>query len=193
MVKRKATFLAPLALAAAALPGIWVGSASATGTSNGGVVHLYQVDTTLGSQLPSTVSQTDAVTLTGALADYGFDYEATGSSNINVLALQQGAIALDLTDFGSGTQPSPIENPSNCSFTNVIVGPVYIRQDELKTSQHPRPPGIYKDLHGTFYVKAIFAGVAPRNSDRSCNFSQMDSTSTGLDFAKATGDVFFSS
>lgn len=180
-------FLAPLAFAAAALPGIWAGSASATGTSTGGVVHLYQVDTALNGQ-PYRVTRTDSVTLTGALADYGVDYEATGASTINVLDLQKGAIALDLSKFGTGTQPSPVENPSNCSFTNVVVGPVRIVQNELATSPHPFPPGIYGKLHGTFYVRATFAGVVP-GAPNNCNFGRIGDTPTGLDFVEATGVV----
>lgn len=56
MGKRKAIFLAPLAIAAAALPAIWGASASATGASNGGAVTLYQVDTIV-SPLGGTPAQ----------------------------------------------------------------------------------------------------------------------------------------
>jgi hypothetical protein len=190
MEKRKAMFLAPLAIAAAALPAIWMGPASATTTSSGGVVHLYQVDTALNGQ-PGRARQTDSVTLTGALADYGVDYEAAGGGNINVFDLQKGAIAVDLSKWGRGSQPSPIENPSNCSFSNVVVGPVRIVQNELATSAHPFPPGAYRNLHGTFYVKAVFAGVVS-GTPYNCNFSQTGNTPTGLDFVEATGIVSFS-
>ena len=186
MVKRKAIYLLPLAIAAAALPGTWMGSASASGTSGGGVVHIYQVDTALNGQ-PNRVKQTDSVTLTGALSDYGVDYEETGNSSINVLDLRHGAIALDLSKWGTGRQPSPMENSGNCSFTNVIVGPVTIAQDKLPTPTYS--PGIYARLRGTFYVKAIFAGVAPGTPDN-CDFSK--TSGTALDFVESTGIVYFS-
>jgi hypothetical protein len=181
MVKRKATFLAPLAIAAAVLPGVWVGAASAAGTPSRGLVRLYQVDNTL-------TGHSGTVTLTGAIGDFGVDLEASGSVEINVLALQKGAIALDLSNFGSGSQPPPIENPNNCSYTSVVLGTVPIVQGELATSPNPRPPGIYANLSGTFYVKATFAGVVPRVNN-TCDFSQETSTATGLDFIEAAGVV----
>jgi hypothetical protein len=198
MVKRKAIFFVPLAIAAA-LPGTWAVSAAATGTSNGGSVTLYQVDTTLSPQ-GSTPAQleSDSVTLTGALADYGVDSEAVNGTNFNVLELQNGDIAIDLSEFGSGTQPTPSENPSNCSYTQVTVGPVFIVQNELRklaTPLHPFSPGMYRNLQGTFNVTATFAGVVPRINvagTNQCDFSQMGNTPTGLDFVNATADVTFS-
>lgn len=195
MVKRTALFFAPLAVAAAVLPGIWGASASATGTSNGGLVQLYQVDTIIGAQAGTPAQPaSDSVTLTGALADYGVDYEAPDNSNINVLVLQKGDIALDVSDFGVGkNQPPPTENPNDCSFTSVLDGPVSIVQNELATAPHPLSPnpyspGIYANLTGSFYVKATFAGVVPRVNG-ACDFSQIGDTQTGLDFVEATGVV----
>jgi hypothetical protein len=191
MIKRRAVFLAPLAIAAAALPGIWAASASAAGTSNGGLVHLYQVDTTTGPQAGSPAQvASDGVTLTGALADYGVDWEAPGTSNINVLALHNGDIALDISKWGVGNQPPPTEYPNNCSFTSVVVGPVRVVQNKLPFKY---APGMYANLHGTFYVKATFAGVVPPlNGGNGCDFSQIGSTQRGLDFVEATGVVHFS-
>ncbi len=82
MVKRNAVFLAPLAVAAAALPAILVGPASAT-PPRGGVVHLYQVD-------DFTTGNTGQVVMTGALADNGFDNEDF-NPNVNLIRLSKGS------------------------------------------------------------------------------------------------------
>jgi hypothetical protein len=197
MVKRKAIFFAPLAIAAAALPGMWAVSASAAGTPSSGWVHLYQVDTVIGGEAGTAAqAASDGVTLTGAIADYGHDWEAPSASTrtINVLALQNGDIALDLSNWGVVNQPPPSENPSNCSFTSVLDGWVPIVQNELSTVgplESPAQsfsPGSYSNLQGQLYVTATFAGVA-RNPDGTCNFSLIGSTEQGLDFAVGGGLV----
>jgi hypothetical protein len=180
MVKRRTIFLAPLAVAAAALPAVWVESASATGTGTGGLVHIYQVDNNeIG---PPT---TGTVVLTGAIGDFGDDQEGTGPGGINVLQLSQGDIGLDLSNFGRAHRPHTV-NDSNCSYTSVVVGTVSI----VPNPPSPAPPvdtGAYRNISGSFQVKATFAGVVSRNLDNSCNFNEVNSQSTQLDFAEGTG------
>lgn len=185
MGKRKAIFLAPLAIAAAALPAIWGASASATGASNGGAVTLYQVDTIV-SPLGGTPAQlkTDRVTLTGALADYGVDSEANSGSNINTFSFPPGShptrsFQLDLTNFG--TQGPETIYP-NCSFTNVLTG----RDLQIVSGSGT---GIYTGISGSFDVTATYVGVVPRLPDGTCDASQVGSSPTALDFATATGNV----
>jgi hypothetical protein len=179
MVSRRGTFLAPLAIAAAALPGLWVGSrgwASATGTSTGGDVRLYQVD--------DKISDTSGpVTLTGAVGDYGYDQQGlnVGGTETNVLTFPDGKLALNLSTFG--TQEKTRENPSTCSFTTVLTGLIPI------IAGSPDDTGIYKHARGTFQVAATFAGVVPGQAG-SCDFSQWDNTDTGLFYVEATGVIF---
>jgi hypothetical protein len=178
MLKRKAIFLAPLALAAAALPAIWMGPASATGTGTSGIVHIYQVDNTEASAVGT-------VTLTGAIGDFGTDQEGTGPNGTNLLLLSQGEIALDLSKFGAAQQPLT-ENESNCSYTSVVGGTISIVPNLLPAKR----AGAYRTISGSFQVRATFAGVVPRVPDSSsCDFSQMNSQVTGLDFAKGTGVI----
>jgi hypothetical protein len=177
MRKRKAIVLAPLAIAAAALPAVWMGSASATGTGNRGLVHIYQVDNT-------EASTTGTVTLTGAIGDFGTDHEGTGPNGTNLLKLSKGNIDLDLSKFGKAKRPLT-KNPSNCSYTSVVVGTVTIVPNSATLTVDT---GAYKNVNGSFQVKATFAGVVPRVPDGSaCDFSQENSQKTGLDFVSGKG------
>jgi hypothetical protein len=115
-----------------------------------------------------------------------------------VLVFPDGAIILDLTDWGVNHQPRPIENPDNCSYTTVLEGPVPIVQNELNTVNAlgalDTPPqtfslGSYTNLQGSFYVRATFAGFVDRNSTDTCDFSQIGTTKNGLDFAVGVGVV----
>jgi hypothetical protein len=181
MIKRKASFLALLAMAAAALPAIWMGPASATGTSNGGVVHFTQVDNTLSGH-------TGQVTLTGALADYGQDNEAGGSGNINVFTFPPGkffsrSFAVDTSKFGSGG-PQLTVYP-NCSFTQVLSGqnlPIVAGSGT----------GIYTGIKGSLDVTAIYSGVVGRLPDGKCDVRQVGGTPRGLLFATGTGNISLS-
>ncbi len=174
MVNRKAAFLAPLAIVAAALPGIWMGSASATRTSNGGAVTLFQVDTTLSGN-------TGQVVMTGALAGYGTDTEGTGEGgNINVFTFGDGGFSVDITNFGiSGNH---LDVKPNCSFTNVVYGvnlPVVAGSGT----------GIYAGISGSFDATATYAGVIPPLSHgKGCDLSQLDSTPT-IDWITGNGSV----
>jgi hypothetical protein len=178
MLKRKAIFLAPLALTAAALPPIWMGSASATGTGSRGLVHIYQVDNTEQTTMPMP----GTVVLTGAIGDSGIDSEGTGPDGTNILYLSQGDIELDLSNFGRATPPLT-ENDSNCSYTSDVIGTVSIVPIVTTGTLNP---GEYKNLTGSFQVKATFAGVVPR-ADSGCEFSKVNTQSTQLDFAEGTG------
>jgi hypothetical protein len=183
MIKRKAIFLAPLAAAAIALPGIWAASASATGTAHGGLVHLYQVDTTISSQggSPGQLAS-DSLILTGALHDYGVDSEAPPDSNINTFSFPPTnptrSFQLDLTNFG--TVQSQTVYP-NCSFTQVVTG------NDLQIVPGSGT-GIYTGISGQFDVTATFAGVLP-SLGQGCDVSQIGDTPTGLDFVEGTGIV----
>jgi hypothetical protein len=179
MVKRKAIVLAPLAMAAVALPTVWIGAASATGTSNSGVVHLYQVN----DKISDTVGP---VTLTGAIGDYGTDVQGAGGPEINVLYFPNAqnptaSFAVDLSNFGRGHRPLSV-NETNCSFTSLVSGRVPI------VPNSPFDTGAYKQVSGTFQVNATFAGVVP-GQPGACDFSLADNTPTGLDFIEATGNI----
>lgn len=181
MLKRNAAFLAPLAIATAALPAIWIGSASAAGTLSGGIVHLYQVD-------DNTSGHTGQVTITGALADYGLDNEGTtdtASSELNTLAFPDGTFEVDLTNFGSGPTQLHV-NDANCSYEMVTTGRVPIVPG--------KGTGIYTGIRGTFGVTATFAGVLPplTGANGPCDTSQVGATPRGLDIIEATGNISFS-
>jgi hypothetical protein len=180
MVKRKAAFLVPLAIAAAALPAVWMGAASAAGTSTVGVVHLYQVNDKISDN-------SGPVTLTGAAGDYGKDYQdlqdlTVGLTEFNLLTFPDGSFALDLSTFG--TQAKMSVDPSTCSFTQVVTGSIPIIAGSKKYDT-----GIYSHVSGTFQVKAIFAGTVPRSNGGPCDFSQADNTPYGLDFVTGTGTI----
>jgi hypothetical protein len=172
MVQRKATFPAPLAVAAAALPAVWVGSALATGTPTGGVVHRYQVSDTA-----------EPVGLTGAAGVYRTDnQDPQQPCEINVVELRQGDLALDLSSFRRGNRPLSV-NETHCSSTSVVTGSVPI------VPNSPLDTGAYKNVSGTFQAKATFAGVVTRLSDGTCDSDQTGNTSRGPDLIEATGVV----
>jgi hypothetical protein len=188
MAKRRTIFLAALAAAAAALPAVWMGSASATGAPTAGVVHLYQVNDSIGAS-------NGTVTLTGAIGDYGCDMQGAGGGDINVLYFPscpgdpggetpQRSFALDLTNFGRGNRPLSL-NETNCSFTSVLIGSVPIVPNSPTLTVDT---GAYKNISGIFQVKATFAGVVPGQPGL-CDFSQAGYTDTGLYFAEATGVI----
>jgi len=182
MTKRNAAILAPLAIAVAALPGVWVASASATGTSDGGLVHFYQVDdTNLGQYSNDNIG---LVTMTGAIDDSGFDSETTTD---NTITLSEGSFVVDVSKFGTGKTLLHV-NDTNCTFESVTTGSVPIVVGP--------GTGAYKLLSGTFDVKATTVGLLPRigGANGPCDTSQagqMASTTWG-DIIEATANVSFS-
>jgi hypothetical protein len=123
--------------------------------------------------------------LTGAIGDFGTDQEGTGPNGTNLLVLSQGDIALDLSKFGKAQQPLT-ENESNCSYTSVVRGTISIVPNLLP----PTLARAYSKISGSFEVRATFAGVVPRVPDgNSCDFTQVNSQQTGLDFAEGPGVI----
>ena len=95
MHKRNTKFVVPLALVSAALLAVSTGLASASGTSRGDWVHLYEADTALAGNLGTVV-------LTGAITDYGTDCQGCGGADdLNVLELSKGSFEINVSDLGN--------------------------------------------------------------------------------------------
>jgi hypothetical protein len=177
MVKRNAVFLAPLAVAVAALPAILVGPASATLAPSGGLVHLYQVD-------DFNTGNTGQVVMTGAIADHGVDNEGPVSPALNVISLSKGTFEVDLTNFGTGKVPVHV-NDTNCSYEAVVTGKVPIVPGS--------GTGAYTGINGTFNVNATYVGILPplTGANGPCDTSQWGSPPS-LDFIEGSAVVSFS-
>jgi hypothetical protein len=151
---RRATLLAPLAVASAAVLAVSGGLASADGASTGGEVHVYEADTALAGTYGTVV-------LTGAITDSGTDCQSCGGDGINVLQLSKGTFAINVNDLGSKLATLPV-NPATCSSDGAAAAPVQI----VPNSSYDT--GAYKDIHGTFYIWVATAAIYPRQ-DGQCN------------------------
>jgi hypothetical protein len=152
---RKATLLAPLAVASAAVLAVSGGLASANGSSTGGEVHIYEADPALAGNLGTVV-------LTGAITDSGTDCQSCGGQDgINVLQLSKGTFAIDVNDVGSKLAALPV-NPATCSSDGSAAAPIQI----VPNSKYDT--GAYTTIHGSFYTWVATAAIYPRRSGQ-CN------------------------
>src|SRR5689334_15016169 len=113
MQTRKAKFVAPLAMVSAALLAVSVGFASASGTSTQGEVHVYEADI-------NDAGNVGTVILTGAITDYGTDYQGAGLDGSNRIVLTKGEFAVDVSKVGTKLHNLPVD-PTTCSADGTVA------------------------------------------------------------------------
>jgi hypothetical protein len=143
MQKRSAKFVAPFAIASAAVLAVSTGLASASGTP-GGEVHAYEADINAAGSLGTVV-------LTGAITDTGIDNQ--GSNGINTLVLSKGSFKLDVSKVGNKLSNLPVD-PATCSSDGTVTGRAPIVP---KSGTHA-----YRGLSGTLDIQVSEAVILPR-------------------------------
>lgn len=108
------------------------------------------------------------VVLTGAIADYGTLKPATSSgatskntnSNYKLLVLSKGTILVNGSQLNqAANNVQPTVNTTNCSLSASVSAPVQIVSGT----------GAYSGVTGTVNLTEVFAGIAPRKANGSCN------------------------
>ncbi len=172
MQKRKTMFLAPLALAGFLLLAFLGGSGSAAGKRTGGMVHVYEADTSLAGQLGTIV-------LTGAITDQGTDDQGVPQDGTNRLNLSNGAFSVYVNDLGNKLAALPID-PNTCSFAGSVTDRVPILDGTGS--------GAYQGIAGSFEVTGTEAGIWPRDANGQCDTS---GAPTGILLIKGSGRVTY--
>jgi hypothetical protein len=154
MQKRKARFLAPLAMVSAALLAVSGGLASAAGTPTGGKVHFYEADTALAGNVGTVI-------LTGAVADHGKDHQSVaGGGTINKLVLSKGSFEVNIGELGNTLRGLPVD-PKTCSSDGSATAPVPIVEGT--------GTGAYRGISGTIETTATEAFILRRLENGECN------------------------
>jgi hypothetical protein len=166
----RAGFLAPFAILGA-LPALLVGgSAVAGGKPAGGVVHVYEVDSSLTSNLGDII-------LTGAFADHGKDHQGVaGKGTINKLVLTKGTFEVDTSKL---TLNPPLD-AKTCTIAGSSTGPISVVAGS--------GTGAYRGLRGTTTTTVTIAGVLPKLKSGKCNIK---AAPTGFSWVKASGRLSF--
>ena len=155
MQKRKAKFLAPLAIVSAALLAVGGGLASAAGRPTGGQVHFYEADTALAGNVGTVI-------LTGAVTDHGTDHQGiAGGGTINRLVLSKGSFEVNLGVLGNQLL-FPVD-PKTCSSDGSATAQVPIVEGT--------GTGAYRGISGTIQTTATVASILPRLENGECNTS----------------------
>jgi hypothetical protein len=179
MQKRSAKFVVPLAIASAAVLAVSTGLASASGTSRGGTVRIYEADTNLAGNQGTVV-------LTGAITDHGTDCQGCDPINAgyNVLQLSPGnSFEIDVSKVGNklGNLPVVPVDQTTCSSDGTVAGPVPIVPGS--------GTGVYQGITGTFDVQVSAAYVVPRASDGTCETNATQYP--GIMIVKGSGTVSY--
>ena len=145
MHKRSAKFVAPLALASAAVLAVSSGMASA-GTSTGGAVRAYEADTNLAGSLGTVV-------FTGAITDTGIDNQGRGPNGSNLIVLSKGSFAVDVSKVGNKLGNVPVDQ-TTCSSNGTVTGRTPIVPGSGK--------GAYRRISGALDVEVSVAFILPR-------------------------------
>ena len=131
-------------MVSAALLAVSVGFASASGTSTQGEVHVYEADI-------NDAGNVGTVILTGAITDYGTDYQGAGPDGSNRIVLTKGEFAVDVSKVGTKLHNLPVD-PTTCSADGTVAGRIPIVPDSGK--------GAYAGISGTLDIKASEASIA---------------------------------
>ena len=147
MHKRSAKFIPPLAILSAAALAVSTGLASASGTSGGRLIHVYEADTSLAGNLGTVV-------LTGAITDHGTDCQGCDRTNgFNVLELSKGSFEIDVSKVGNKLGNLPVD-PTTCASDGTVAGPIPIVPGS--------GTGAYQGISGALKVRVSAAYVLPR-------------------------------
>ena len=146
MHKRSAKFVAPLAVASAAVLAVSTGLASA-GTPTGGEVHAYEADTNYAGSLGTVV-------FTGAITDSGIDHQGAGPNGSNLMVLSKGSFAVDVSSVGNELAGLPVDR-TTCSSDGTVAGSIPIVPGSGM--------GAYQGISGTLdNVEVSAAFILPR-------------------------------
>jgi len=152
MQKRSAKFVAPLAIASAAVLAVSTGLASA-GTPTGGQVRAYEAD-------PSLAGSLGTVVFAGAITDTGIDHQGAGPNGSNLMVLSKGSFAVDVSQVGNELGNLPVDQ-TTCSSDGTVTGPITIVPGS--------GTGAYVGISGTLDVDASAAFILPRSRNGTCN------------------------
>lgn len=173
MQKRSAVFLAPLMIVSVALVVVRGAVASAAGTRGGGVLHLYEADTSLAGNLGTDI-------LTGAVADHGTDHQGIPKDGINKIVLSRGSFSINVNNLGTRLASIPLD-PKTCSSAGSATAPTPIVRGT--------GTGAYRGIRGTLRITASTAVVVPRLKNGKCNTSS--TRYWGILLAKGSGIVSY--
>jgi hypothetical protein len=166
----RARFLAPLAILGA-VPALLVGgSAVAGGKPAGGVIHVYEVDSSLTSNLGDII-------LTGAINDHGKDHQGiAGKGTINKLVLTKGTFEVDTSKL---TVNPPLD-AKTCTIAGSSTGPVSIVAGTGTRG--------YRGVRGTVTTTVTIVGVLPKLKNGKCNGN---AAPAGFSWVKGAGRLSF--
>jgi hypothetical protein len=177
MPKRSAKFVAPLAIASAAILAITTGLASASGTSGWRNIHVYEADTNYAGNHGTVI-------LTGAITDQGTDCQGCDLKNgFNVLQLSKGTFEIDVSNLGNelGSLPVVPVDRTTCSSDGTVAGPIPIVRGS--------GTGPYHGITGALYVQVSVADILPRANDGTCETNA--TPSAGVMIVKGSGTVSY--
>jgi hypothetical protein len=147
MHKRSVKVVAPLAIVSAAALAVSTGLASASGTSGGGPVRVYEADTDYAGNLGTVV-------FTGAITDTGIDEQGGYQQGAgNLMVLSKGTFAIDVSKVGNELGNLRLDT-TTCSSGGTVAGPITIIPGS--------GTGAYHGISGAFDVKVSAAYVLPR-------------------------------
>ena len=172
MQTRNGKFIASLAIMGATVLGVSAGLASASGTTPGGEVHVYEADTNDAGNLGT-------VLLTGAMTDHGTDHQNAGPNGSNLFVLSKGSFAVDISKVGNQLHNLPFDT-TTCSSDGTVGGQVTIVQGS--------GTGAYAGITGTLAATATEAFILPRAHGQ-CHMNAKHYF--GVLTAKATGTVSY--
>lgn len=173
MQQRNVRFVVPLAMVSAAVLAISTGLASASGTSTGGEVHVYEADTNDAGNLGTVV-------LTGAITDTGIDNQGAGRNGTNLLVLSKGSFSVDISTIGNSLHNLPVDQ-TTCSSDGTVAGPITIVPGS--------GTGAYKRISGTLEADASEAFILPRLQNGECDTNATQYP--GVLIAKGSGTVSY--
>jgi hypothetical protein len=167
----RARLLAPLAILGVVPAVLAGGSGVAGGKPLGGIVHVYEVESSLTSNLGNII-------LTGAINDHGKDRQAVAAKGtINKLVLTKGTFEVD-------TSKLPLNPPLDakaCTIAGSATGPVTIVTGSGS--------GAYRGVRGTVRTTVTIVGVLPKLKNGKCNGNA--APVAGFSWVKGSGRVSF--
>jgi hypothetical protein len=167
----RARHLAPLAILGAASAVLAGGPAAAAVKRAGGIIHVYEVDSSL-------TSTTGNIILTGAIIDHGKDHEGVaGKGTINRIALSKGTFEVNTSKLHS----NPRLDPKTCTFAGSSTAPVPIVAGS--------GTGAYRGLRGTTTTTVTTAGVLAKLTSGTCDGKA--APIAGFAWVTASGTVSF--
>jgi hypothetical protein len=154
MQTRNAKFIALLAMVSAAVLAVSTSLASASKTTPGGGIRVYEADTNDAGNLGTVI-------LTGAITDHGTDHQGAGPNGSNLLVLSKGSFAVDVSKLGSKLHNLRVD-PTTCSADGTIAGPIPIVPGSGRRAYH--------GIRGKLHVEASEASILPKKHGQ-CNMN----------------------